>query len=336
MKKLSVTLLAVFILSVAVAAWYSSNTTLTSGVYPNTGWNQTLTIAANSTVRFTGNTNFAGGNLVIEENASLTIQSQGLSANGNITLRPGASLIVNGNLVINHGSASLRINQATVTVNGNFTQSTGPVEVGNDALLDVSGTVTSNSGGITVLDGGRINANNFVFNGTNTIAGLLVANQSSRINNGNLAFTGCGELRTSNLDIRSPNTVSGNGFLVVSQSFANGRNSGWTGHQLTNSNAVGVYYTGPAINANWGGAYMNPTANNPCLDLLPVSFEKFQARPQTNNQFLLEWTAPENEETESYEIQVSEDNINFRTIEIVPARGEKGDKRYQQKVHLGF
>ncbi|MCG7860257.1 hypothetical protein MD537_24970, partial [Flavihumibacter sediminis] len=97
--------------------------------------------------------------------------------------------------------------------------------------------------------------------GTNTIAGLLVANQNSRINNGNLAFTGCGELRTSTLDIRSPNTVSGNGFLVVSQSFANGRNPGWTGHQLTSSNAIGVYYTGPAINANWGGAYMNPTAN---------------------------------------------------------------------------
>lgn len=76
---------------------------------------------------------------------------------------------------------------------------------------------------------------------------------------------------------------------------------------------------------------MNPTANNPCLDLLPVSFEKFQARPQTNNQFLLEWTAPETEETESYEIQVSEDNINFRTIEIVPAKGQKGDLRYQQK-----
>jgi hypothetical protein len=51
---------------------------------------------------------------------------------------------------------------------------------------------------------------------------------------------------------------------------------------------------------------------------------------------MLEWTAPENEETESYEIQVSDDNINFRTIEIVPAKGQKGDLRYQQKVNLGF
>lgn len=336
MKKLSVTLLAVFILSVAVAAWYGSNTTLNSGVYANTGWNQTMTIAANSNVRFTGNTSFAGGSLVIEENATLTIQSQGLAANGPIILRPGASLIVNGTLSINHGSASLRYSDGTVTVNGDLTQSTGPLEVGSDGILTVSGTVTSNSGGITVLDGGRISAQRFIFNGTNTIAGLLEASQSTRINGGNLAFSGCGELRTQTLEVQNGNTISGNGFVQVAQTFSNGRNSGWSGHPLTNSSAIGVYYTGPATNANWGSSYMHPNANNPCLDLLPISFEKFKAFPQTNNSFMLEWTAPETEETESYEIEVSEDNINFRTIEIVPAKGIKGDLRYQQKVNLGF
>jgi hypothetical protein len=81
---------------------------------------------------------------------------------------------------------------------------------------------------------------------------------------------------------------------------------------------------------------MSPNANNPCLNILPISFEKFKAVPQINNSFMLEWTAPETEETESYEIEVSDDNINFRTIEIVPAKGIKGDLRYQQKVNLGF
>ena len=336
MKKLSVTLLAVFILSVAVAAWYGSNTTLNSGVYPNTGWNQTLTIAANSNERFTGNTSFSGGHLVIEENATLTIQSQGLSANGSITLRPGARLIVNGNMSLNHGAAILRYSEATVTVDGNFTQSTGPLEVGNDGLLEVTGTVTSSSGGITVLDGGRITANNLTFNGNNSIAGLLEASQLTRINGGNLAFSGCGELRTRTLQVQNGNTVSGNGFIQVAQTYTNGRNSGWPGHPLTNSNGIGVYYTGPASNASWGNAYMSPNANNPCLNILPISFEKFKAVPQINNSFMLEWTAPETEETESYEIEVSDDNINFRTIEIVPAKGIKGDLRYQQKVNLGF
>ena len=335
MKKLSVTLLALFILSVAVAAWYSSNTTLQSGNYQNVGWGQTLTIAANSDVRFTGSTNFSSGHLVISQNATLTIQSQGLSANGTITLEQGASLIINGNLSLNNGAAIMRINGGTVTVSGSLAQS-GPLEVGNDGVLTVSGTVTSNSGGITVLDGGRISAQRFIFNGTNTIAGLLEASQSTRINGGNLAFSGCGELRTQTLDVQNGNTISGNGFVQVAQTFSNGRNSGWSGHPLTNSSAIGVYYTGPATNANWGSSYMHPNANNPCLDLLPISFEKFKAFPQTNNSFMLEWTAPETEETESYEIEVSEDNIHFRTIEIVPAQGVRGDLRYQQKVNLGF
>ena len=335
MKKLSVTLLALLILSVGVAAWYSSNTTLQSGNYQNVGWGQTLTIAANSDVRFTGSTNFSSGHLVISQNATLTIQSQGLSANGTITLEQGASLIINGNLSLNNGAAIMRINGGTVTVSGSLAQS-GPLEVGNDGVLTVSGTVTSNSGGITVLDGGRISAQRFIFNGTNTIAGLLEASQSTRINGGNLAFSGCGELRTQTLDVQNGNTISGNGFVQVAQTFSNGRNSGWSGHPLTNSSAIGVYYTGPATNANWGSSYMHPNANNPCLDLLPISFEKFKAFPQTNNSFMLEWTAPETEETESYEIEVSEDNIHFRTIEIVPAQGVRGDLRYQQKVNLGF
>jgi hypothetical protein len=335
MKKLSVTLLALLILSVGVAAWYSSNTTLQSGNYQNVGWGQTLTIAANSDVRFTGSTNFSGGHLIIRQNATLTIQSQGLSANGTITLEQGASLIVNGNLSLNNAAAIMRINGGTVTVSGNLSQS-GPLEVGSDGLLEVNGTLTSSSGGITVQDAGRIAASNLIFNGNHSIAGFLEASQLTRINGGNLAFSGCGELRTRTLQVQNGNTVSGNGFVQVAQTYTNGRNSGWSGHPLTNSNGIGVYYTGPASNASWGNAYMSPTSTNPCLDLLPVSFEKFKAFPQINNSFMLEWTAPETEETESYEIEVSEDNINFRTIEIVPAKGIKGDLRYQQKVNLGF
>ncbi|WP_290792497.1 polymer-forming cytoskeletal protein [Flavihumibacter sp. UBA7668] len=336
MKKLSVTLLAIFLLSAAFAAWYSGNQTLYSGIHPNTGWNQTMTIAAGNNVRFTGSTNFAGGHLVIEENATLTIQSGGLSANGSITLEAGASLIVNGALLLNTAGSTLRVTDGTVTVSGNFTQSSNLVEIGNDGVVEVGGNFLTNGGGLSILDGGILRANNATFNGNNSIAGLLEVTQTTRVNGGNIAFSGCGEVRTRTLNIQNGNLFSGNGFVVVSQTYTNGRSSTWSGHALTSSNAIGVYYTGAATTANWGGAYMNPTANNPCLYLLPVQFEKFKAIPQASNNYMLEWTAPETEETESYEIQVSDDNINFRTIEIVPAKGERGDLRYQQKVHLGY
>ncbi len=335
MKKLSVTLLAVFVLSVAVAAWYSNNITLQSGNYQNTGWNQTLTIAANSDVKFTGSTNFAGGHLIIKENATLTIQSQGLSANGSITLEAGASLIVNGNLALNSGSSILRINKGTVTVSGNLTQS-GPMEIGTGSVMNVNGDISSGNGGITILPDGRLTARRFTLNGSNNVSGFMEATQSVLINGGSLNFSSCGDFRTPALEIRNGNLFTGNGFVAVTQTFSNGRSSGWSGHPLTNSNGIGVFYGGPANNANWGAATMTSSATNPCLSILPVSFEKFKAVPQTNNNYMLEWTAPENEETESYEIQVSDDNINFRTIEIVPAKGQKGDLRYQQKVNLGF
>lgn len=336
MKKLSVTLLAIFLLTVVYAAWYSGNITLYTGVHPNTGWNQTMTIASGNNVRFTGSTNFAGGHLVIEENATLTIQSGGLSANGTITLREGATLIVNGALTLNGWGSTLRMTEGRVTVSGNFAQSSNLVEIGGGGVVEVGGSYEVNSSGLSILDGGTLRANNITFNGNNSIAGLLEIAQTTRVNGGNIAFSGCGEVRTRTLNIQNGNLFSGNGFVVVSNSYINGANSGWPGHPLTNSAAMGVYYTGAATTASWGSAYMNPNATNPCLDILPIRFEQFKAIPQTSNNFMLEWMAPETDETASYEIEVSDDNINFRTIEIVPAKGEKGDRFYQQKVSLGF
>ncbi len=335
MKKLSVTLLALFVISAAVAAWYNTNTTLQTGNYQNVGWDKTLTIAANSDVKFTGSTSFSGGHLVIKTGATLTIQSQGLSANGTITLEPGASLIVNGNMSLNNAASRLTINQGSLTVSGNFAQS-GPMEIGTDGSLTVGGEFTSSNGGINVLTNGRLTARTFVLNGNNSNAGFIEATQSVLINGGNLNFSGCGDFRTPSLDVRNGNIFTGMGFVVISQSYTNGRNSGWNGHPLAGSNTIGLNYGGPAINANWGNALIYPNSTNPCLQLLPVSFEKFKALPEVNNSFLLEWTAPETETTASYEIEVSEDNVSFRTIEIVPAKGEKGELRYQQRVHVGF
>ncbi len=336
MKKLSVTLVAVFLLSAAFAAWYAGNQTLYAGVHPNTGWNQTMTIAAGNHVRFTGSTNFAGGHLVIEEGATLQIMSGGLSANGTITLRPGARLIVNGALALNGSGSTLRMTEGLVTVSGNFTQSSNLVEIGADGAIEVGGTYTVNGGGLSILPDGRLGAQNIVFNGTNSIAGLLEIAQNTRVNGGNLAFSGCGELRTRTLTIQNGNLFSGNGFVVVSSTYTNGANSGWTGHPLTNSGAMGVYYTGPATTNSWGSAYMNPNSTNPCLALLPIKFDQFKAIPHATNAYMLEWMAPETDATERYEIEVSDDNIHFRTIEVVPAKGNSGDRFYQHKVHLGY
>lgn len=329
MKTLTATLIAFFLVTVVSAVWYSSNTTLSSGTYSAPGWGQTMTIAANSNVTFTGSVNFASGHLVLQENSTLTINNA-LQANGTITLAPGSTLIINGALTTN---TTVQVNGGTLSVTGNISQS-GPLTVSYGGHLNVGGTLSSNNGGITIQDGGNLQANNLTLNGTNSFAGLVNVTQTLRINGGNNSFSGCGEFRTQTLLVANGNLINGNGFVVVSQTYNNGSNSGWPGHPLTNSNTIGVYYAGSATNASFGTAHMSATSTNPCRIVLSRGFGKFSAVQQLNNYFQLEWNAPESDETNRYEIQVSEDGVNFKTIEVVPANSQRGSGVYRHKVMI--
>lgn len=333
MKKLSATLLLVFVLSAVSAVWYSSNTTLTSGTYNSVGWGSTMTIAANSNVNFTGSTNFSGGALVIQSNATLTISGQ-FNINGSITMAPGSRLIVNGNFSKNSGG-DVTITESTIDVSGNFVHSSAQFTVGPDSRLNVNGSLTINNGNFHVGAGARVVGNSMVLNGNNSFAGLVDINNTVRISGGNNSFSGCGEFQANTLQIQNGNTISGNGFLNIN-TLDNGSRNNYSGHQLTNSSAIGVYRPGAATNQNWGAAYMHPSATNPCMSTLPIGFNEFKAVPQVSNQYMLEWVAPETEETDRFEIEVSEDGVNFRTIQVIPATGKRGDQFYQRKIQLAY
>lgn len=329
MKTLLSTLVALFIVGAVSAVWYGSNFSLTTGTYPDVQWGATLTIPANNQVTLTDGFNFSGGHLVLQENAVLEFKGN-LTSNGTVTLGPGSKLIIDGNFSNNQ---QVTLNGGTLEVKGNVSQNKA-ITTNAGSQLIVTGNYTANTGNLNVLEGSVLTAKNLTMNGTNTFTGSVQIAEKITISSGSTFLGGCGEMRTPTLQVSGANLVKGSGFVVISQSFANGANSGWAGQQLTNSTGITVYYGGPATNANFGTAVMTTSSINPCQQLLPKSFDKFNAVQELNNYFRLEWVAPETSKTDRYEIEVSEDGVNFRTIEVIPSRGEAGSVLYNTKINL--
>jgi hypothetical protein len=93
---------------------------------------------------FGGAASLDNANLIVRSGATLVVGGLTISNNSKIIIEAGGTLIVNGNMVdANNGSGSTQV-QGYVYINGNYSATTGSVEITGSGSFETTGTITTN------------------------------------------------------------------------------------------------------------------------------------------------------------------------------------------------
>lgn len=249
---------------IAAAACSGGNGAATSGVNINSGntyWvNTTATLASvnlnnGGTLRICGNLtisslNYNGGNLIVESGGTLNISALGSSN-------------LNGNTVI--------INRGTMNITSSITFQNSGNYIYNDlttSVLNIAGTVTVNSGGLTLINRGIMSISSLYYQGAagTTTTGVCLGPQSVT------SIYNLTNVTTNSF------TYSGTGAACL-----NVTGSATLTDALTSSSNIRVCLSGSVTGTGGWGSAVVTTGCSSCATVLPLGVADLTATKQGNS-----------------------------------------------------
>ena len=250
----------------------------------------------------------SGGTLMVCGN--LTISSFGGYYGGTVIIEPGGSLTIGSsasNVSITMDAGSIA-NYGTFTINGSLTLYNG-AQIWNQASSQ--GFTVAGSANALKLEGGVFvdNANNSAV----TVPTLILQGGSGSLCMGNLAI-----IDTDSIYNTTTNSVAYNG-SISSACIGISVGSNLANTALTNSSMISVCLSPGErqTNSNWGSAIVSTNCTG-CNIALPLNITGFTASLQPG--FIrLGWSASGLTGTESFEVQKSDNAMDFYAIATVRA-----------------
>ena len=160
--------------TVSTALTVDQNVSITSGVFyissnvtddaggtaysitvSNNNYSSTASILQinSGTTTFEGVLTVSSANLIVKSGATLVVGGLNISSGSKITVEAGATLIINGNMTDTNNGQGSTVIDGYVQINGNYTASSGSVEITGSGLIEATGTMTTN-GGSTIYGNG--------------------------------------------------------------------------------------------------------------------------------------------------------------------------------------